>query len=122
MEAFDLLGCIPWLWNGDLQRIASSLRASEKERVYIRRKHSKKDKKKAQQGHCFQGLGWIKVRFGYFSCLSFVVLAQGKGFRFMLGYMETVLQRVVFARQRRNCLHDFEATVRPGEVRDDGNC
>lgn len=40
----------------------------------------------------------------------------------MLGYMETVLQRVLFARQRRNCLHDFEATVWPGEVRDDGNC
>lgn len=61
MEAFDLSACIPWLWNGDLQGIVSSLRASEKERVYIWRKHNKKDKK-STKGHCFQGLGWIKVR------------------------------------------------------------
>jgi hypothetical protein len=79
--------------------------------VFVYGENTTKWTKKAQKGHCFQGLGWIKVRCGYFSCLSFV-LAQGKGFRFMLGYMETVLQRVVFARQRRNCLHDFEATVR----------
>lgn len=79
MEAFDLSACIPWLWNGDLQRIVSSLRASEKERVYIWRKHNKKDKKKHKKGIVFRDWGGLKFGAVIFH-VSHLYWLRGKDF------------------------------------------
>lgn len=49
--------------------------ASEKECVYIRRKHHKKTKKKDEDKNGIsRGSRWIKVRVSYLSCLSFVLV------------------------------------------------